>query len=98
MYCRDTTDEATRHIAGLSALETYYAGKTQITDESLAILSGLTNLRRLTFWETAVITDAGVTLLAGLPRLQELNLEGLPRVTADVVAAFPPQVEVAYAP
>jgi hypothetical protein len=98
MYCRDTTDAATRHIVDLSALETYYAGKTQITDESLAILSGLTKLRRLTFWETGGITNAGVTLLARLPRLQELNLSGLPHVTADIVSAFPPHVEVAYAP
>ncbi len=98
MYCRDTTDAATRHIASLSALETYYAGKTQITDESLVILSGLTELQRLTFWETAGITDAGVALLARLPRLQELSLEGLPHVTAEIVSAFPPHVQVSYAP
>ncbi len=98
MYCRETTDAATRHIAGLAALETYYAGKTKITDESLAILSGLTALQRLTFWETAGVTNAGVALLARLPRLQELTLEGLPHVSAEVVAAFPPHVQVSYAP
>ena len=98
MYCRDTTDAATRHLAGLSALESYYAGKTQITDESLAILSGLTEIQRLTFWETAGITNAGVALLTRLPRLRELSLEGLPQVTADVVSAFPPHVQVSYAP
>jgi hypothetical protein len=98
MYCRETTDVATRHIAGLSALESYYAGKTKITNESLAILSELTGLRRLTFWETAGVTNAGVALLARLPRLQELTLEGLPQVTADVVSAFPPHVHVSYAP
>ena len=98
MYCRETTDVATRYIAGLAALETYYAGKTKITDESLAILSGLTALQRLTFWETAGVTNAGVALLARLPRLEELSLEGLPQVTADVVSAFPPHVHVSYAP
>ncbi|HUE89101.1 MAG TPA: ankyrin repeat domain-containing protein [Vicinamibacterales bacterium] len=98
MYCRDTTDAATRHIAGLSALKTYYAGKTQITDVSLTILSGLTSLERLTFWETAGISNTGVALLARLPRLQELSLEGLPEVTAGVVSAFPPQVHVSYTP
>lgn len=98
MYCRETTDAATRHIAGLAALETYYAGKTKITDESRAILSGLTALQRLTFWETAGVTNAGVALLARLPQLHELTLEGLPHVSAEVVAAFPPHVQVSYAP
>jgi hypothetical protein len=98
MYCRDTTDAATRHIAGLTALESYYAGKTQITDESLAILSELTGLQRLSFYETVGITNAGVARLARLPRLQALSLEGLPLVTADVVSAFAPHVEVVYAP
>ncbi|MGH7426924.1 MAG: hypothetical protein ACREJ4_00910 [Candidatus Methylomirabilaceae bacterium] len=37
MYCRDTGDVATEHIAGLR-LKSYYAGKTKITDRSLAIL------------------------------------------------------------
>src|SRR5262249_11886896 len=35
MYCRDTGDAATEHIAGLSSLKHYYAGRTQITDRSL---------------------------------------------------------------
>jgi ankyrin repeat protein len=98
MYCRDTTDVATQHMAGLPGLRTYYAGKTQITDESLAVLSGMMSLERLTFWETSGITNAGVALLARLPRLQELSLEGLPQVTADVVSVFPPQVQVSYVP
>jgi hypothetical protein len=98
MYCRDTTDAATGHIAGLAGLETYYAGKTQISDESLVMLSSLAGLRRLTFWETAGITNAGVAMLARLPRLEELSLEGLPLVTAEVVSAFPPHVQVTYAP
>lgn len=37
MYCRDTGDTATEHIAGLE-LKCYYAGLTQITDRSLEIL------------------------------------------------------------
>ena len=98
MYCRDTTDIATQHIAGLSALKTYYAGKTQITDDSLAVLSSLTSLERLTFWETAALTNAGISLRARLPQLRELTLEGLPQVTAEVVSAFPPHVAVSYVP
>ena len=39
MYCRETGDLATEHIAPLTKLKTYYAGKTKITDRSLEILS-----------------------------------------------------------
>lgn len=98
MYCRDTTDLATDHINGLSRLKTYYAGKTRITDRSLETLSAMESLERLTFWETAGITDAGVRLLKTLPRLRELSLEGLPHVTADVAAEFPAEVRLNYVP
>ena len=47
MYCRDTGDVATEHIAGLSRLKHYYAGKTQITDRSLEILGGMTSLEEV---------------------------------------------------
>jgi hypothetical protein len=98
MYCRDTTDTATEQLRGLSRLQTYYAGRTRITDRSLEILSAMESLERLTFWETEGVTGAGVDLLRRLPRLRELSLEGLPRVTADAVAEFPPHVRVSYAP
>ena len=48
MYCRDTGDVATEHIAGLSRSKHYYAGKTQITDRSLEILGGMTSLEEVT--------------------------------------------------
>ena len=38
MYCRDSGDEATAHIANLQ-IRYYYAGLTQITDRSLGIRS-----------------------------------------------------------
>ncbi|HUP44186.1 MAG TPA: hypothetical protein VM779_01605 [Thermoanaerobaculia bacterium] len=98
MYCRDTTDAATEHIKGLSRLETYYAGKTKITDRSLQILAEMPSLERLTFWETEALTEEGIRLLQRLPRLSELSLEGLPHVTAEVTAEFPAQVRVRYAP
>ncbi|HET8774669.1 MAG TPA: hypothetical protein VFP80_12780, partial [Thermoanaerobaculia bacterium] len=97
MYCRDTTDAATEHIRG-ARLKTYYAGKTQITDRSLAILAAMDSLERLTFWETQHLTDAGVRRLARLPHLRELSLEGLPHVTANVLPEFPVDVQVIYAP
>lgn len=98
MYCRETTDRATEQLRGLKKLETYYAGKTRITDRSLEVLSELESLQRLTFWETAGITDGGVRLLQRLPRLRELSLEGLPHVTADVAAELPAHVRVHYTP
>jgi hypothetical protein len=96
MYCRDTGDTATEHIAGLSGLKTYYAGQTGITDRSLATLSRMESLEKLTFWACAGITNEGVALLAGLPRLREVNLESLPQVTRRGAALFPPQVRVNY--
>jgi hypothetical protein len=97
MYCRETGDAATQHIAGLSRLKTYYAGKTRITDRSLEILGRMASLERLEFWQCAGLTEAGMAYLAGLPRLREITLDGLPNVTREAVALFPAQVRVSYA-
>ena len=48
MYCRDTTDTATEHIAALR-LRYYYAGLTLITDRSLEILGRMTSLEQVEF-------------------------------------------------
>lgn len=96
MYCRDTGDRATEHLAGLSRLKRYYAGATQITDRSLEVLSRLRSLERLEFWACSGLTDAGVALLASLPKLKELHLDGLQGVTAAVLERFPPHVTVKY--
>ncbi len=94
MYCSDTGDTATGHIAGLSKLRTYYASSTQITDRSLEILGRMPSLERLTFERCGGITDAGIAVLARLPRLRELNLDELPRVTRESIAVFPAHVRV----
>lgn len=96
MYCRDTTDIATGHIAGLTKLRKYYAGRTRITDASLQILGRMDSLERLEFWEVFGITDAGVAELVGLPRLRELSIEGSPKVTRAVMGMFPAGVRVSY--
>jgi internalin A len=96
MYCRETTDDATEHLAELSHLKSYYAGMTKITDRSLEILSGLTTLERLEFWAIAEITDAGLKALAVLPRLREVSIEGSPRVTRAGLAQFATHVRVKY--
>ncbi|MBI3209667.1 MAG: hypothetical protein HYZ37_12315 [Candidatus Solibacter usitatus] len=92
MYCRDTGDAATRHVAGLSALKSYYAGKTQITDASLEILGRMTAFERLEFWQCAGITDAGIAHLIALPNLREFVVDGSPGVTRESVSAFPAAV------
>jgi hypothetical protein len=94
MYCRETGDEATGHIAGLSHLKSYYAGATQITDLSLEILGRMPSLETLEFWECAGISDAGLAHLAALPRLRKISVGGSPKVTREGLAIFPDTVQV----
>jgi hypothetical protein len=96
MYCRDTGDVATEQIGGLAELKTYYAGATRITDRSLEILGRMSSLESIEFYECAGITNAGLALLGGLPRLRELTVGGSPNVTRDGLAAFPSVVRVNY--
>jgi ankyrin repeat protein len=95
MYCRDTTDSSTDHIAGLE-LKYYYAGLTQITDRSLAILGRMSSLEQVELYECKGVTDAGLVFLAGLPRLREVHLDGLPGVTLGGTQIFPGYVRVQY--
>ena len=95
MYCRDTTDAATGHVAGLR-LKYYYAGLTQITDDSLEILGRMSSLEQVDLYECQRVTDAGLVFLARLPRLREVNLDGLPGVTLDGTRVFPASVRVKY--
>ncbi len=95
MYCRDTTDTATAHIAGLS-LKHYYAGLTLITDRSLELLGRMISLETIDLFETKGVTDAGLAHLAKLPRLRELSLSGLPDVTLAGTHVFPARVRVNY--
>src|SRR5258705_7403051 len=96
MYCRDTGDAATEHIAGLSGLKTYYAGATQITDRSLQILERISSLESVEFYECSRITNAGVAFLAGLPRLREITVGGSPNVTREGMAVFAATVRANY--
>ena len=93
MYCRETGDAATEHIAGLP-LKSYYAGMTKITDRSLEILGRMASLERLEFWQCAGLTNAGVAHLAALPQLREISLDGLPGVSRKAVELFPAHVRV----
>jgi hypothetical protein len=95
MYCRDTTDIATEHVAGLR-LKYYYAGLTQMTDRSLEILGRMRSLEQVELYECKGVTDAGLMFLAGLPRLREVHLDGLPGVTLQGTRVFPGHVRVQY--
>ncbi len=94
MYCRDTGDEATRNIAGLPKLRTYYAGMTLITDDSLEILSRMATLEQMEFWQCMAITEAGVAHLARLPKLRELEIHNSPHVSAGIARLFREGVRV----
>jgi len=95
MYCRETTDVATEHIGGLH-LRSYYAGLTQITDRSLEILGCMTSLERIELYECLHVTDAGLVFVSALPRLQQFEVSGSPRVTLQGTRVFPASVVVRY--
>lgn len=95
MYCRNTGDDATQHIAGLR-LKSYYAGQTRITDRSLEILGRMSSLERIELRACPGITDTGVAQLAGLTKLRELKLASLLGVTPSVGARFGSGVRVKF--
>ena len=93
MYCRDTTDAATRHITGLRSLSYYFNSYTTITDRTPELLSTMDSLERVTFDACHGLTNAGIARLARLPELQELRVSGK-GVTSEIRGAFPPRVRV----
>jgi hypothetical protein len=96
MYCRETTDTATEHIAALPRLKKYFASYNRITDRTPVILSRVDSLEDVTFDSCAGLSNVGIAALARLPKLRELRVESMPGVTADVTAAFPATVRVRY--
>lgn len=95
MYCRETGDAATEHIAGLS-IRYYYAGLTQITDRSLEVLGRIQSLEQVEMYECLKITDAGLPFLAALPHLREVSIHGSPGVTLQGTRVFSDTVRVQY--
>jgi hypothetical protein len=74
MYCRETGDEATRHLVRLPRLRRYFASYTRITDVTPALLATIPTLEEVTLSGCAGITDRGVAALAGLPRLRRVEV------------------------
>ena len=97
MYCRDTGDAATAHLARLPRLKSYYAGHTRITDRSLELLGTMHTLQQVSFEGCAAVTDTGIAHLANLPRLRELSVALMAGVTR-AAFKFPAQVRVHYEP
>ena len=93
MYCRETTDTATRHITGLRNLSYYFKTYTTITDRTPELLSTMDSLERVTSDACHGLTNAGVARLARLPKLRELRVSGK-GVTSEIRAAFSPRVGV----
>lgn len=95
MYCRETGDRATEHLAGLPRLRKYFASYNRITDRTPRLLSTMDTLEEVTFSACAGITDEGVVALARLPRLRELQVSGR-QVTPAIVNRFGPGVRVSF--
>jgi hypothetical protein len=93
MYCRDTTDESTAHLAGLPKLRSYYAGANQITDRSLEILSTIHSLEKIELHACTGVTNNGIAKLATLPKLRRLAVGYIPAVTRTAFAGFPSHIE-----
>src|SRR5262249_37599824 len=89
MYCRDTGDAATEHIAGWRTLTHYYAGKTSITERSLEMLGRRTALEEGTLSACAWISDAGLVHIARLPKLRKVAVDARARVTRAGMGVFP---------
>jgi hypothetical protein len=96
MYCRDTGDRATEHIAGLPRLDNYYAGQTQITDRSLEILGGMSTLEIVELSACKGISNAGLAHIARLPRLRKAAFDATARVSRAALALFPHHVRVDF--
>jgi hypothetical protein len=96
MYCRDTGDVATEHIAGLSNLKHYYAGQTKITDRSLEVLGGMSSLEEVELSRCEGISNAGLVHLAKLPKLKKVSVDAGPRMTRDGISVFPSHVHVDF--
>ena len=94
MYCRETTDAATEHLTGLTKLKKYFASYNLITDRTPELLSGISSLEEVTVDSCAGLSNAGIAHLARLPRLRELSVGGMPKVTGEVATLFAPHINV----
>jgi hypothetical protein len=67
--------ELLRHLHGLPSVEQLQLAGCNVVDDDLRLLVGCDNLQGIGLRDTKV-TDAGLKYLAGLPRLNYMELEG----------------------
>lgn len=71
----EPANEDLRHLRAFPQLGKLLVDGTRISDDGLAHLTVLTNLRELTLSQRSQITDAGMAHLAKMSRLQSLGLD-----------------------
>ncbi len=91
-----TTDAATAHVAALPALKHVSLAGRAVTDRSLDMLRGMPSLEVVELHNCRGVTSEGIARIAELPRLREVLLSALPRVTREGTTVFPPRVRVTY--
>lgn len=77
-------DDQIHHLKGLPKLTNIGLDGSQVTDEGMALIGSMKNVRWLAIRDTAV-TDAGLASLKGLPLLGYLHLEGT-QTTGDQIS------------
>lgn len=98
MYCRETGDEATSHIARLPNVRKYLNTYTRITDQTPELLATMTSLERIELASCPGVTNDGIASLGALPNLTELRLSGMQNVTRTALASLPARIHVGYSP
>ena len=88
MYCRDTGDVATSHLAKLRRLKKYFASYTRATDLTPRYLSEIDSLESIDFSSIPGITNVGIAALTRLPCLRELHLGGMQHLDLQALPAF----------
>ena len=72
----DVTDEGFRSIAMLPKIEQIRCGQTRVSDKALEYLRDLKTITALDLSDCNQVTNAGVEIIAGFPKLRFLKLWG----------------------
>jgi hypothetical protein len=96
MYCRETGDVATSHLATLPNVRRYFASYTYATDRTPALLAAMPALEAATLHGIPGITNAGIEALGRSASLRSLSLAGMQHVTTEVAHLLPARVRLDY--